>query len=143
MNASVPIEAFALQSTAIDTAALRAALDDPAAGAVVCFDGVVRNHHEGRAVLRLAYQAYGELALREGQRIVEETRARYAVTQIACVHRVGELEIGDIAVWVGVSAPHRAAAFAATRHVIDAIKRDVPIWKKEFYADGESEWLHP
>ena len=134
---------FALATEPIDAAALRAALAGERAGAVVCFGGVVRAHHEGRAVRRLAYQAYAPLAEAEGGRIVAQARARFAIERIVCVHRVGELAIGDIAVFVGASAAHRDAAFAACRHVIDEVKRHVPIWKKEHYADGESAWLHP
>ena len=137
------MSAFALSADPILPAALRAELDDPAAGAVVCFEGVVRNHNAGRAVLRLAYQSYASLALAEGERILAEARARFGLARIRCVHRVGELAIGEVAVWVGASAAHRDAAYAANRYVIDEVKRRVPIWKKEYYGDGESEWLHP
>jgi len=109
----------------------------------VTFEGRVRNHNEGKTVLRLGYQAYAPLALAEGERILAEAQARFAIERALCVHRTGELAIGDIAVWVGVSAAHRDAAFAACRYVIDEIKRRVPIWKNEFYADGASGWLHP
>jgi molybdopterin synthase catalytic subunit len=134
---------FAISADPIDAAALRATLEAASAGAVVCFEGTVRDHNDGRAVLRLAYQAYADLAEREGEAILDEARAKFAIAQLACVHRVGELEIGDAAVWVGVSAAHRGAAFDACRYIIDETKRRVPIWKKERYADGESEWLHP
>lgn len=134
---------FTLSSTPLDVAALRRGLDDARAGAVLCFEGTVRNHQDGRAVLRLAYQAYAELAESEGRRIVDEAVERFAVERIDAVHRVGNLAIGDVAVWVGVAAAHRDAAFAACRYVIDEVKSRVPIWKKEAYADGESEWLHP
>ena len=134
---------FALATEPIDAAALRAALAGDRAGAVVCFEGVVRDHNEGRAVRRLAYQAYAPLAEAEGARIVAAARARHAIERIVCVHRVGELAIGEVAVFVGASAAHRDAAFAACREVIDVVKRSVPIWKKEHYADGESAWLHP
>jgi molybdopterin synthase catalytic subunit len=134
---------FALAVMTIDAAALRSALGSDRAGAVVCFEGVVRDHSEGRAVRRLAYQAYAPLAEAEGTRIVAEARTRFEIERIVCVHRVGELSIGDVAVFVGVSAAHRDAAFAACRQVIDEVKRSVPIWKKEHYADGESAWRHP
>ena len=137
------MRSFELSGEPLAPPALRAALDDPAAGAVVCFEGVVRNHNAGRAVVRLAYQSYESLALAEGERIVEEARERFGLARIHCVHRVGELEIGELAVWVGASAAHRDAAYAASRYVIDEVKRRVPIWKKEYYGDGESEWLHP
>ena len=134
---------FALSATPLDVAALRASLAHDAAGGVVVFEGVVRNHNDGRSVSGLAYQAYDALAVKEGERIVAEARERFDVAALTCVHRVGTLAIGDVAVFVGASAAHRGAAFDAVRHVIDEVKKHVPIWKKERYADGESEWLHP
>jgi molybdopterin synthase catalytic subunit len=91
----------------------------------------------------LSYQAYAELAESEGRRIVEEARTRFEVERIVCVHRTGDLALGEVAVWAGVSAGHRAAAFDACRYVIDQVKARVPIWKREHYAEGMSEWLHP
>ena len=132
---------FDLSSVALDPNALREAFDDPASGAYTSFEGRVRDHNEGRRVLRLEYQAYAPLAVAEGERIVEEARARFAVARIACVHRVGELAIGDVAVWIGAGAAHRDAAFAACRYVIDEVKARVPIWKKEHYTDGSSGWV--
>ncbi len=134
---------FALHSQAIDTQLLRLALAHASAGAVVVFEGVVRNHNDGRAVRGLRYEAYAELALAEGARIVDAVRLRHQVAALICVHRVGTLQVGEIAVWVGVAAAHRDAAFVACREVIDAIKLQVPIWKHEDYADGSNEWLHP
>lgn len=134
---------FRLNDRGIDVAALRRSLDDPHCGAVVGFDGVVRDHHGGRAVSELRYEAYAELAEREGQVIVDEALARFDVRRIVAEHRVGLLAIGDVAVYVGVSAAHRDAAFAACRHVIDEIKARVPIWKHEHYADGAAAWIHP
>lgn len=134
---------FQISSEAIDAAALRAALDDAKAGAIVAFEGTVRNHHQGRGVLKLAYQAYDALAEKEGERILDEAKRQFAIEHLVCVHRTGELAIGDVAVFVGVAAAHRDAAFAACRYVIDETKRRVPIWKKEFYEGGESDWLHP
>jgi len=137
------MSAFRLSDTALESAALAQELASASAGAGVTFEGRVRNHNEGKTVLRLGYQAYAPLALAEGERILAEAQARFAIERALCVHRTGELAIGDIAVWVGVSAAHRDAAFAACRYVIDEIKRRVPIWKNEFYADGASGWLHP
>ena len=134
---------FRLGENPIDTATLARSLAQARAGACVTFEGWVRDHNEGRAVLRLGYQAYAPLALAEGERILAEARTKFAIVEAACVHRVGTLEIGELAVWVGVSAAHRAAAFDACRYVIDEVKRRVPIWKNEHYADGESGWLHP
>jgi molybdopterin synthase catalytic subunit len=134
---------FRLSDTAIDVARERGALDHAAAGGYVSFEGWVRDHNDGRAVRRLDYQAYAPLAASEGEAILAEAITRFAVREARCIHRVGALAIGDLAVWVGVSADHRDAAFAACRWIIDEVKRRVPIWKNEHYADGESGWLHP
>lgn len=134
---------FRLGPASIDLGGERSALDHAAAGACVSFEGWVRNHNDGRAVLRLDYQAYAALAESEGESILAEAMARFRVREARCVHRVGSLAIGDLAVWVGVSADHRDAAFDACRWIIDEVKRRVPIWKNEHYADGESGWLHP
>lgn len=134
---------FRIAETAIDSVTLLQRLDDPAAGACCVFEGRVRNHHQGRAVTGLDYDAYVELAQTEGQAIVAEALGRFAVTAIVCEHRIGTLTVGDIAVWVGVAAGHRDAAFAACRHVIDEIKARVPIWKREHYVEGAAIWLHP
>jgi molybdopterin synthase catalytic subunit len=134
---------FSLGEDSIDAAALARELAQAGAGACVTFEGWVRDHNEGRAVRRLGYQAYAPLAQAEGERILNEARTNFAIIDARCVHRVGTLEIGELAVWVGVSAAHRVAAFDACRYIIDEVKRRVPIWKNEHYADGESGWLHP
>ncbi|MEM9058644.1 MAG: molybdenum cofactor biosynthesis protein MoaE, partial [Pseudomonadota bacterium] len=128
---------FRIGASPIDSNALRDALAAPGAGACATFEGWVRNRNEGRAVARLDYEAYRELAEPEGARIVAEAIARFGITHALCVHRTGALAIGDLAVWVGASAPHRGAAFSATRYIIDEIKARVPIWKKEHYASGD------
>jgi molybdopterin synthase catalytic subunit len=133
---------FRLSDAAFDPAALRAELADPACGGYASFEGWVRDHNEGQQVLRLEYEAFAPLALREGERIIAEACERFAVPGILCVHRVGLLEIGGLAVWVGVSAPHRDEAFRACRHVIDEVKHRVPIWKKEHYVGGDSGWVN-
>ncbi len=97
----------------------------------------------GQAVRGLRYEAYESLAMTEGKRIVDMACEKFAILDAACVHRVGELALGEMAVWVGVSAAHRDAAFAACRYIIDAVKDDVAIWKKEHYEDGRQDWLHP
>src|SRR5512134_2842546 len=122
----------------LDVAALCTAT--PADGAVCLFLGVVRDENAGRRVLRLEYEAYEEMALPLMQEIVAEARRSFPVTELRLVHRLGRLEIGEASVAVAVSSPHRAQAFAACRFAIDALKARVPIWKKEFYADG-SAWL--
>ena len=120
----------------------RAELNDPSCGGYVTFEGWVRNSNEGHEVLRLEYQAYEALALKEGQRIMTEAAERFPVVNAVCVHRVGELEIGDLAVWVAVSSAHRDEAFKACRYIIDEIKHRVPIWKKEHYVNGDSGWVN-
>jgi molybdopterin synthase catalytic subunit len=132
---------FAITRDVIDTAALRQRLENHGCGASVCFEGWVRDHHHGRAVLGLEYEVYEALALREGERILAEARERFAIREAACVHRAGALDLGECAVWVGVSAGHRDAAFEACRFIIDEVKARVPIWKKERFADGASDWV--
>jgi molybdopterin synthase catalytic subunit len=121
---------------------LRARLIDPAAGAYCGFEGWIRNHNEGQAVLRLEYEAYEPVALTEGEKILEEAGGQFPHLRAHCVHRTGMLEIGECAVWVGVSAPHRDEAFQACRYIIDQLKVRLPIWKKEHYVDGHSGWVY-
>lgn len=123
-----PIDLLALAGTA------------PADGALCLFVGVVRNENRGRAVVRLEYEAYEEMALPQMREVAAETRGRFPVTGVRLVHRLGALEIGEASVAVAVASPHRAEAFAACRFAIDTLKARVPIWKRELYADG-SAWL--
>ena len=109
----------------------------PSVGAIVTFDGLVRNVNDGKEVQRLEYSAYAVLAEREGARIVQAAIDRYGLMDAACVHRTGELVIGESAVRVWAAAAHRGEAFAACRYIIDTLKQTVPIWKKEFFEDGE------
>lgn len=132
---------FQLQSQPLDPAALREAVLDPAAGGFCSFEGWVRNHHQGRTVERLEYEAYRPLAEKEGGRILAEARERFAILHAVCAHRIGPIEIGGLAVVVCVSSAHRDAAFDACRYVIDEVKARVPIWKKEFFTDGEAGWV--
>ncbi len=133
---------FTLTASPIDPAPLKEALQRPEAGACVTFEGRVRNTNEGRGVTRLEYEAFEAVAKAEGDRILEEARRRFQLIEVSCVHRIGTLAIGDMAVWVGASAGHRDAAFAACRYIIDEVKRRVPIWKKEHYTDGDSGWVN-
>ena len=126
----------------IDLGRLHAAVQAPDRGGVAAFVGLVRDHHQGRAVLRLDYSAYGPMAEAECGRIVAEAEARWAVA-VALQHRVGALAIGDAAVAVVVASAHRDEAFAACRHVIEEVKRRVPVWKREYYADGTVAWVDP
>ena len=137
------MNSFFISETALDPASLARELAHAGAGACVTFEGWVRDRNEGRAVQRLDYQAYASLAKAEGERILAEAAERFEIITARCAHRTGSLAIGELAVWVGVSAGHRDAAFAACRFVIDEVKKRVPIWKNEHYADGESGWLHP
>src|ERR1700741_2290114 len=105
-------------------------------GAVATFDGCARNHSHGRATLYLEYEAYESMALAKMQEIAAHLHSTYAIDRVAVVHRLGRLEIGESSVFIAVSAPHRAAAFDACRYAIDTLKKTVPIWKKEFFADG-------
>ncbi len=122
----------------IDLASLPAV--SPGDGALCLFVGVVRDQNAGRKVLRLEYEGYEEMAEAMLARLESEARARFPVTEVRLVHRLGRLEIGEASVAVAVTAPHRGDAFAACRYLIDTLKATVPIWKKEFYADGEV-WL--
>ena len=126
----------------IDHAGLLREVDGADRGGLACFFGLVRNHHGGREVRRLEYSAYAPMAEAECGRIVAEAEARWPVA-VALRHRVGRLEIGETAVGVAVGGAHRDEAFAACRHVIEEVKRRVPIWKRERYADGTEEWVDP
>ena len=136
------MSAFTFSKAALTPEEYRAALEDPAAGGYAAFEGWVRNHNEGHAVTRLEYEAFEALANKEGERIVREAIQRFGVIKASCVHRIGALAIGDLAVWVGVSSRHRAEAFAACRYIIDEVKHRVPIWKKEHYVNGDSGWVN-
>jgi molybdopterin synthase catalytic subunit len=133
---------FRLTSSAIDTAGARRELLDLGAGGYVSFEGWVRNLNEGQEVVRLEYEAFQELAVKEGERIVAEALRRFGVKHAMCIHRTGSLDLSDMAVWVGVSSAHRGEAFDACRFIIDEVKHRVPIWKKEHYRSGDSGWVN-
>ena len=133
---------FSLHDTVLSTGQLRQLLLHPGCGGCVVFEGWVRDHNDGRRVLRLEYEAFAPLALREGQRILDEARERFGVERAFCAHRVGSLAIGELAVWTGVSAAHRGETFEACRYIIDQVKHRVPIWKKEHYQSGDSGWVN-
>lgn len=126
----------------IDASELSRSVESAGRGAVVSFVGLVRDHHAGRGVLRLEYSSYEPMAEAECARILAETEARWPVT-VALTHRLGQLAIGETAVAVAVAAAHRGEAFEACRHVIEAVKRQVPIWKREYYTDGAVAWVDP
>jgi molybdopterin synthase catalytic subunit len=133
---------FRMSAETLAPAELKVQLAAETAGACVCFEGWVRNHNDGEAVVALEYESHEPVAVKEGDKILAEALERFDIVAARCVHRVGLLQLGDCAVWVGVSAAHRAAAFDACRFIIDEIKRRVPIWKKEHYRDGHSGWVN-
>jgi len=112
-------------------------------GAVVTFLGTVRDLTGDRTTLALDYEAYPGMAEKKMAEIEADTRARWPVGDVALVHRLGRLDVGEVSVAVAVSCPHRQQAFEACRHAIDRLKELVPIWKKENWADGSTEWVHP
>ena len=127
----------------IDHAALTEQVRSAHCGAVVTFLGTVRDLTGERVTVALDYEAYPGMAEKRLAEIEADTRARWPVGDIALVHRLGRLDIGEVSVAVAVSCPHRADAFAACRHAIDRLKELVPIWKREHWADGTTEWVHP
>ncbi len=126
----------------IDIASLQRSLVNPAAGGFCAFEGWVRNENEGHTVERLEYEAYEPLVIAEGEKVIREARRRFPHLEARCVHRVGMLEIGECAVWVGVASQHRDEAFKACRYIIDELKHRLPIWKKEHYTNGDSGWVN-
>lgn len=127
----------------IDFAALIESVRSTDSGAVVLFLGTVREMTNGRRTTALDYEAFGPMAESKLAEIEAEARRRWSLDRVAIVHRLGRLELGDVSVAVAVSSPHRAEAFEAARYLIDTLKQTVPIWKKENWHDGTSEWVHP
>ncbi len=130
---------FVLTSEPIDVVPIRNAVWRAEAGAVILFEGVTRNHHQGREVVRLEYEAYPGMAEAEMTKIASQIQQEWPDARVAMVHRVGIVPIGEASVVIATSAPHRDVAYRASRFAIDALKKTVPIWKKEVYADG-SVW---
>lgn len=133
---------FKIADTTICVDDLKRSLGDDRAGALVAFEGWVRNNNEGHVVLQLEYEAYEPLCNSEAQKIFEDARLKFDILDAMCVHRVGVLKVGELAVWVGASAAHRGDAFGACRYIIDEIKSRLPIWKKETYENGDSGWVN-
>lgn len=133
---------FSVSSVPIDVDAAKRAVADKHCGALVVFEGWIRDHNEGQEVERLEYEVYRPVAEKEGAKIIDEALARFAVSHALCIHREGLLELGDCAVIVCVSAAHRDAAFDACRYIIDQTKTRLPIWKKEHYVTGVSVWVN-
>jgi molybdopterin synthase catalytic subunit len=133
---------FRFSHAPVDGALLRTELIDTHCGGFTAFEGWVRDHNEGQQVTRLEYEAFEALGVPEGERIVAEAIERFGVTRALCVHRLGDLQLREIAVWVGVASAHRDEAFKACRYIIDEVKHRVPIWKKEHYVSGDSGWVN-
>ncbi|QDT45102.1 Molybdopterin synthase catalytic subunit [Gimesia alba] len=127
----------------IDYTALTERVRSNQCGAVVLFMGTVREMTAGRQTVALDYEAYPEMAQQTMQQLITEARDQWAIHAVAIEHRVGRLELGEISVAIAVSSPHRKEAFEAGRFLIDRLKEIVPIWKKENWSDGTTEWEHP
>ena len=134
------VRLIAVRSEPLSVDEVLAAVRDPSAGGVVVFCGAVRDHDEARVVVQLEYTAHPSVDA-ELKRVADSVAAAHDVVALAAVHRVGELEVGDLAVVVAASAAHRAEAFAAARALIDELKATVPIWKRQRFADGAEEWV--
>ena len=131
----------AVVHAAIDPAEVLARVGAPDDGAVLLFLGTVRNHADGQSVDGMTYEAYERMAFPVLTDIASEAADRLGTDRVAVVHRVGELAIGEVSVAIAVSSPHRAQAYDASRYVIEEIKKRLPVWKREHYADGRSEWV--
>ncbi|HLG71926.1 MAG TPA: molybdenum cofactor biosynthesis protein MoaE [Chloroflexota bacterium] len=129
-----------VQEAELELAELIRAVEHPSAGGLVTFSGVVRDHHDGKRVTAIAYEAYGQMAEAKMRHIADDVQERWPECRIAMAHRTGDLQIGEASVMIAVSAPHRAEAFDACEYAIDTLKQIVPIWKKEAYEDGQV-WL--
>jgi len=132
-----------ISSSPIDAAAVTERVRSPHAGAVCTFQGTVRDLTGDRRTVSLRYEAYPEMALKKMADLEDEARRRWPVIELAIVHRVGDLDLGEVSVVVAVSCPHRGQAFEACRWLIDTLKEVVPIWKRETWEDGQQEWVHP
>ena len=132
---------FKISTSPLEALDLRGPLADEKAGGYVSFEGWVRDCNEGHEVISLEYEVYAELAEKEGSRILSEVAGKFGVRGARCFHRVGHLNLGEMAVGVGVTAVHRDNAFLACRYIIDEVKKRVPIWKKEHYQSGDSGWV--
>ena len=135
-------QGFALLDKPIDDRRLKLALLNDQSGALATFEGWVRNHNTARPVTKLTYYGYEKLAINQGEKLITQAKQQFDIINAVAIHRIGDLAIGDMAVWIGVTAHHRYPAFDACRWLLDAIKADIPVWKQEFYADSEeSLWL--
>lgn len=133
---------FKMTEDVIVTQEIKKSLDDPRAGGIVIFEGIVRDHNLGLPVSSLEYEAFTSMANLEGQKIIDKALSDFEIYGASAVHRVGHLKIGEIAISVVVTAAHRREAFVACEYIVDQIKRLVPIWKKEHYLSGKAEWVY-
>ena len=133
---------FKLSTTSLEDINLKDGLHTESTGAFCTFEGLVRNHSNERKVIALEYEALPPLCHKEAEKIFQEAHKQFNILNGKCFHRVGKLDVGDLAVWVGVSAAHRDDAFKACRYIIDEVKARLPIWKKEFFSDGDSGWVN-
>lgn len=117
-------------------------LENPTVGGIVYFQGVVRNHNEGKCVDSLEYESYAPMANKLGQSIIDEAKKRFDIVDAYCIHRTGHLSINDTAVWVITTSHHRKEAYDASQFIIDTVKGEVPIWKKEHYTNEEASWVN-
>ncbi|HCN15199.1 MAG TPA: molybdenum cofactor biosynthesis protein MoaE [Moraxellaceae bacterium] len=135
-------QGFALLDKPINDRRLKLALLNDQSGALATFEGWVRNHNNARPVTKLTYYGYEKLAINQGEKLITQAKQQFDIINAVAIHRIGDLAIGDMAVWIGVTAHHRYPAFDACRWLLDAIKADIPVWKQEFYTDStESLWL--
>lgn len=125
----------------LDVEAADAFLRDPACGAVTVFVGTTRQFTDGKETVELAYDAYVPMARQEMERLADEARSRWSVERVVMHHRLGVVPLAEASVVIGVATPHRRDGFAAAAFLIDTLKRQVPIWKREHYADGSTEWV--
>ena len=137
---STKMDFFELTTDSIDITSVARRIVPPECGATVTLDGYVRQFTKGRETLHLFYEAYIPMAIKEMEKLVAEAHKQFEIASIGIVHRLGKLEIGETSVVISVAAPHRKAAFSACEWLIRELKRTVPIWKKEVYANGE-EWI--
>ena len=133
---------FILTEEPLERLDLKQGIITPQSGGFVCFEGLVRDHNESKSVVSLEYEAFSALAQKEADKIFAEARTKFKVIHLKCVHRIGKLQVGEMAVWVAATAVHREDAFKACRYIIDNIKTRVPIWKKEYYTTGDSGWVN-
>jgi len=132
-----------ITSQPIDTAAVLDSVQSNQAGAAVLFVGSTRQYTNGRETLKLDYQCYEAMAIKKITEILEQADEKWKIESCSIVHRIGPVGLGESSIVVAVSSPHRSDSFEAARWLVDTLKRDVPIWKQEHWADGSKEWVHP